>query len=68
MRRIGVHHIIIGNDVLNRAVVEIEDAAVVDYYEFTEELPMTEWLGGTVELRKNELGVLQAFQNNKQLC
>lgn len=68
MRRVGAHYIKYGDTILNQGVVEIEDGRVVNYYTFCDELPMTEWLGGMIEIRRNEEGVLQAFQNNKILC
>ena len=68
MRRVGVHYIKNGETTLSQGVVEIEDGRVVNYYTFTEELPMTEWLGGTIELRCTEDGILQAFINNKLIC
>ncbi len=68
MRRVGAHYIKKGETTLSQGVVEIEDGRVVNYYTFTEELPMTEWLGGTIELRYTEDGILQAFINNKLIC
>ena len=65
MRRVGVHYIKNGETTLSQGVVEIEDGRVVNYYTFTEELPMTEGLGGTIELRYTEDGILQACINNK---
>ena len=41
------------------------DDRVVNYYTFTDELPLTEWLGGTIELRRAEEGTLQAWQDGK---
>ena len=29
-------------------MVEIQEGRVVNYFEFREELPMTEWLGGEI--------------------
>ena len=68
MRRVWAHYIKKGETTLSQGVVEIEDGRVVNYYTFTEELPMTEWLGGTIELRYTEDGILQAFINNKLIC
>lgn len=61
MRRVGAHYVISGDIVLHQAIVEIVDGRVVNFYEFDDELPMTEWLGDTIELRKNEEGMLQAW-------
>ncbi|WP_234396362.1 hypothetical protein [Prevotella dentasini] len=32
-------------------IVELEGGVVVGYYPFTAEQAMTEWLGGTIEIR-----------------
>ncbi len=68
MRRIGVNTIIIGDRELSPGIVEIVEQRVVNFYELDDELPMTEWLGGTIEIIKNNQGILQAFKNNKLLC
>lgn len=52
---------------LTQAVVEIEEGRVVNYYEFRNELPMTEWLGGEIRVQKDEEGILRAFWNNQLL-
>lgn len=52
---------------LEQAVVEIEDGRVVNYYEFRDELPMTEWLGGEIRVLHDEEGILRAYWNNKEL-
>lgn len=43
------------------AVVEICEGRVVNYYTFSDELPMTEWLGGRIEIKKNVDGSLSAY-------
>lgn len=67
MRRVGAHEVVFFNRTLVQAVVEIQGTQVVNYYEFRDELPMTEWLGGTITLKYSENGELQAWWNNKQL-
>lgn len=67
MRRVGAHEVVFFNRTLVQAVVEIQGTQVVNYYEFRDELPMTEWLGGTITLKYSESGELQAWWNNKQL-
>lgn len=67
MRRVGAHEVVFSNRTLVQAVVEIQGTQVVNYYEFRDELPMTEWLGGTITLKYSESGELQAWWNNKQL-
>lgn len=68
MRRVGAHCIKNGDTFLKQGVVEIEEGRVVNYYTFRDELPMTEWLGGMIELRRDDKGILHAFQNDKKLC
>ena len=49
MRRCGAHQVILPDgSILQQAVVEIQEGRVVNYFEFREELPMTEWLGGEI--------------------
>ena len=67
MRRVGAHEVVFSNRTLIQAVVEIQGTQVVNYYEFRDELPMTEWLGGIITLKYSESGELQAWWNNKQL-
>lgn len=67
MRRIGANTITTATATLTQAVVEIVDGRVVNYYEFTDELPMTEWLGGEIEIRRDDDGVLRAYKDGKKL-
>ena len=48
-----------------QAVVEIQEGRVVNYFEFREELPMTEWLGGEIRVERDEEGILRALWNGK---
>jgi len=61
-RRVGAHEVIVQERVLHQCIVEIRDGQVINYYEFEDEVPMTEWLGGTILLRQEE-GVLHAYWN-----
>lgn len=68
MRRCGAHEVVLTDGrVLHQAVVEVMDGRVVNYYEFREELPMTEWLGGKIEVRSDEEGGLIAYWNHRRL-
>lgn len=51
--------------ILQQAVVEIQEGRVVNYFEFREELPMTEWLGGEIWVERDEEGILRALWNGK---
>ncbi len=68
MRRCGAHEVKLPDGtVLSQAVVEVWEGRVVNYYEFREELPMTEWLGGQIELKRDAEGTLCAFWNHQKL-
>ena len=54
-RRLGFHELKVADVVLHQAIVEVMGDRVVNYYEFTEELPMTEWIGGTCEIIDGKL-------------
>ena len=53
--------------ILQQAVVEIQEGRVVTYFEFREELPMTEWLGGEIRVERDEEGILRALWNGKNI-
>ena len=66
MRRCGAHQVILPDgSILQQAVVEIQEGRVVNYFEFREELPMTEWLGGESRVERDEEGILRALWNGK---
>ena len=66
MRRCGAHQVILPDgSILQQAVVEILEGRVVNYFEFREELPMTEWLGGEIRVERDEEGILLALWNGK---
>ena len=70
MRKVAVHSLMVEptGQSMEMVVIEMRDGIVTDYYPFTNEQAQTEWIGGTVILRKNEQGQLQAFKNNRLLC
>ena len=53
--------------ILQQAVVEIQEGRVVNYFEFREELPMTEWLGGEIRVERDEDGILRALWNGRKI-
>lgn len=66
MRRCGAHQVILPDgSILQQAVVEIQEGRVVNYFEFREELPMTEWLCGEIRVERDEEGILRALWNGK---
>lgn len=66
-RRVAAHHVHVNGNVIDRCVVEIEDGRVANYYTFTDELPLTEWLGGTITISYNDEGVLVAEWNGSKI-
>lgn len=68
LRRCGAHVVLLPDGTqLRQAVVEIEEDRVVNYYEFRDELPMTEWLGGEISVMRDEEGILRAVWKEKCL-
>lgn len=55
LRRLGFHELKVSGVVLHQAIVEVLGDRVVNYYEFTYEVPMTEWIGGTCEIINDKL-------------
>lgn len=68
LRRCGAHEVRLPDgSLLRQAVVEMEEGRVVNYYEFRDELPMTEWLGGEILVERDEEGILRAMWQGKTL-
>lgn len=68
MRRCGAHVVLLPDGArLEQAVVEIVEDRVVNYYEFRNELPMTEWLGGEIRVEFDGEGIRRAFWNGKRI-
>lgn len=68
MRRCGAHVVLLPDGTrLNQAVVEIVEDRVVNYYEFRDELPMTEWLGGEIRVELDEEGIRRALWKGKRI-
>lgn len=54
IRKVAAHEVHVDGHVLIQAVVELREGSVVDYYTFSGELPLTEWLGGVIEIRDSK--------------
>lgn len=54
IRKVAAHEVRVDCSVLIQAVVELKEGRVVNYYTFTDELPLTEWLGGVIEIRESK--------------
>lgn len=52
VRRIAVNRVVLNGKEHRQCVVLIDGDTVIDYKPFTEELPFTEWIGGTIELEE----------------
>ena len=67
-RRCGAHVVLLPDGTrLDQAVVEIVEDRVVNYYEFRDELPMTEWLGGEIRVELDEEGIRRALWKGKRI-
>ena len=67
-RRCGAHVVLLPDGTrLDQAVVEIVEDRVVNYYEFRDELPMTEWLGGEISVELDEEGIRRALWKGKRI-
>jgi len=50
MRRIACNYLIVDGKKLTNQVVELDGERVISYYPLEEELAMTEWVDGTIEV------------------
>lgn len=66
MRRVAANTAIYGNERIEPAVIELVGETVVRCFPLTEELSMTEWIGGEVVLQGNK-GNLRAYKDGKLL-
>lgn len=67
IRRIASNEVLLDDKSYHQCVVELEEGRVVNYYCFEDELPLTEWLGGTIVLSRDKDGILRAFQNGNPI-
>ena len=68
IRRIAANRIVCQYQSLSPGVIELLSGKVLRMYPLQEEISQTEWLGGTIEIRTDEQGILRAYQNNQLLC
>lgn len=54
-RRVAVNRLFVDGREIRPCAIEIVDGKVMGYYKLTEELPNTEWLGGTARIINGEL-------------
>ena len=68
VRRCAAHQILMPNgDTLDMGVVEVQNGEVVGCYALQGEPPMTEWLGGKIEIKPDDNGVLRAYHQGQTL-
>lgn len=67
IRKIAAHRILFDGKVLKMFVVEVIDGKVSDFRQLQGEEAYTEWLGGDIELKKNDDGDLLAYHNGIRL-
>lgn len=59
VRRVAAHRVVVDGKVNRMCVIELgSDGFVRSYAPFNEEVPFTEWLGGTITLGRDGLGRL----------
>lgn len=66
-RRIAAHRVRIHGKELRMHVVEITDGWVTSCYPLSEEMPFTEWLGGTIDITTDETGRRTAVWQGKRM-
>ena len=67
MRRIAVNTAIYNNKCIEPAVIEIVGDRVERFFQLTEELSMTEWIGGEVIIQGKQ-GELRAYKDGQLLA
>ena len=67
MRRVAASIVYINEKEFHNHVVELLNHQVTNHYPLEGEQPMTEWLGGTIEVRRSEEGVLEAYHQGRRL-
>lgn len=66
MRRIAVNTAIYNNKCIEPAVIELVGDRVEHFFQFKEEISMTEWIGGEVVLQVH-CGKLRAYKDGQML-
>ena len=67
MRRIAVNAVICEKERIEPAVIEIVGDRVERFFQLTEELAMTEWIGGEVVVQGRQ-GELRAYKDGQLLA
>lgn len=67
MKRFAAHTVITPQATYTQAVVEVEQGIVRKIYTFTHEQAQTVWKGGTITVRENAQGQLEAYHEGRKL-
>lgn len=67
-RRIAYHEILLPDGyIIKLGVVTMVDGVIADVQLLNGEMPMTEWRGGTAQIKKNENGQLALYEGDIQV-
>ncbi|MCI1519617.1 MAG: hypothetical protein LKH53_09240 [Prevotella sp.] len=67
IHRYAAYEVTVEGQTFHRTYVEVREGRVVGYGELLEEMAFTEWLGGAIEVKTDERGVLCAYCKNRHL-
>ena len=69
MKRYAAHQVLLYNGTtIEQGIVELsDDGIVIRSFPFLYEQPMTEWLGGVIEVKADEAGHLKASHRGRLL-
>lgn len=69
MKRYAAHQIVLEDGTaIEQGIVELSDGGIVArIFPFWHEQPMTEWLGGVIEVKADEAGCLRAYHHGHLL-
>lgn len=69
MKRYAAHQVVLKDGTaIEQGIVELSDEGVVaSTFPFRHEQPMTEWLGGVIEVKVDEAGILRAYHHGHRL-
>lgn len=67
MAKYAAHHVVAPERNYTQAIVETDAGKVKNIYPFTLEEPFTQWLGGTILIKKSHFGGLEAWHEGRKL-
>jgi hypothetical protein len=66
-RKVAAHEVDIEGNIESMHVVVLRNGYVIEISPLNGEPENTEWLGGKIEIKKDEKGLLVAFKNNRRI-